>query len=107
MKFHFSGQILSENGELKINIPFNVWEVCDSQGVLMISVNAMGLSWECNLTPLGKGYYTIPVTEQQAEGHMGETFPVVFEILNRSPHHTAKRRFMRTDLYRHASRGYT
>ena len=38
MKFHFSGQILSENGELKINIPFNVWEVCDSQGVLMISV---------------------------------------------------------------------
>ena len=37
MKFHFSGQILSENGELKINIPFNVWEVCDSQGVLMIS----------------------------------------------------------------------
>ena len=67
MKFHFSGQILSENGELKINIPFNVWEVCDSQGVLMISVNAMGLSWECNLTPLGKGYYTIPVTEQQAE----------------------------------------
>lgn len=87
MKFHFSGQILSENGELKINIPFNVWEVCDSQGVLMISVNAMGLSWECTLTPLGKGYYTIPVTEQQAEGHMGETFPVVFEILNRSPHY--------------------
>ena len=32
MKFHFSGQILSENGELKINIPFNVWEVCDSRG---------------------------------------------------------------------------
>ena len=74
MKFHFSGQILSENGELKINIPFNVWEVCDSQGVLMISVNAMGLFWECNLTPLGKGYYTIPVTEQQAEGHMDEEF---------------------------------
>ena len=87
MKFHFSGHILSENGELKINIPFNVWEVCDSQGVLMISVNAMGLSWECNLTPLGKGYYTIPVTEQQAGGHMDEEFPVVFEILNRSPHY--------------------
>ena len=57
MKFHFSGQILSENGELKINIPFNVWEVCDSQGVLMISVNAMGLLHHSGDRAAGRGTY--------------------------------------------------
>lgn len=85
MNYHFQGTVLYEDGTYKINIPFNVWEVCDSQGVLPVEVTASSRKFTCDLEPLGKGLYYIPVTEELADA-LSQTCEVTFSILAQVTH---------------------
>ncbi|MCR5418041.1 MAG: DUF1905 domain-containing protein [Lachnospiraceae bacterium] len=85
MFFHFIGQVTqSEEGSF-IKIPFNVWEVCDTQGVLSIEGKAEGSAFKCDLVPLGKGMYQIPVNESVERAIEGKTkdIPIRFTIPKR------------------------
>jgi hypothetical protein len=80
MNYHFQGTVLWEDGIYKINIPFNVWEVCDSQGVLPVEVTISDKQFTCDLEPIGKGHYYIPLTKEIAEA-VDDTCEVTFTIL--------------------------
>lgn len=84
MKFQFMGKVVSSEGAPYIAVPFNVWEVCDSQGVLSIEAEIDGVPYACNLDPLGKGIYNIPVSDI-LYGKIAdpECCDVCFEITNR------------------------
>ena len=66
MKYHFSGKVVFEDGSYFIKIPFNVWEVCTGQGSFPVEVIAEDKEFSCDLVPLGKGLYNIPLTENLA-----------------------------------------
>ena len=66
MKYHFLGKVVFEDGAYLIKIPFNVWEVCTGQGSFPAEVIAEGKEFSCELVPLGKGLYNIPLTEELA-----------------------------------------
>lgn len=85
MKYQFKAPVLCEDGKRKINIPFNVWEVCDSQGTLSAEGKIDGAPFLCHLEPLGKGLYNIPVPDTIPE--TGDTEVTVrFQILERVSH---------------------
>ncbi len=85
MYYQFTGAVATEDGESFIRIPFNIWEVCDTQGALNIRATANGSLFSCELTPLGKGMYQIPVTGQvkEALGQGTSQIDIRFEISNR------------------------
>lgn len=85
MKYQFLGNVVSEDGNYSIHIPFNVWEVCDSQGTLSVKAAIAGHNFTCDLVPLGKGLYSIPVTEEVAVS-LPDSFDVSFTILNYVAH---------------------
>lgn len=85
MYYQFTGAVTTEDGVSFIKIPFNVWEVCDTQGTLHIEAAVNDSSFSCELTPLGKGMYRIPVTDQvkEALGENTSRFDLRFQISNR------------------------
>lgn len=86
MQYCFKSSITEENDVKVISIPFNVWEVCDSQGVLPVRVIIGEDSFSCDLLSKGKGFYNIPVPAEFVE-KLGESeFETEFEILNMIPH---------------------
>ncbi len=85
MKYHFLGKVIFEEDTYQIKIPFNVWEVCNSQGTLPVEVEAQGNTFSCDLHPLGKGLYTIPLTKDLANA-LPEECDVTFEILDHISH---------------------
>ena len=85
MKYHFIGDVVSENGVYFIKIPFNVWEVCTGQGSFPVSVTAQGNEFTCDLVPLGKGLYQIPLTKELADAlpkQCDVTFRVIEHVAN-------------------------
>lgn len=87
MKYHFIGSITEDDGKQKIRIPFNVWEVCDSQGTLSAKGTIDEIPFMCSLEPLGKGHYTIVLPDTLA-GQIThpDSCPVSFMILERVTH---------------------
>ncbi len=84
MYYQFTGNIEGDRGAYFINVPFNVWEVCDTQGALMVEGEIEGKPFACELDPLGKGMYRIPVEdavkdEAGQDGRLG----IRFHIKNR------------------------
>ena len=73
MFFHFVGKVTQTEEGNFIGIPFNVWEVCDTQGTLSIEGKAEGNAFKCDLAPLGKGMYQIPVGESVERAIEGKT----------------------------------
>lgn len=80
MKYHFLGKVIFEDGAYLIKIPFNVWEVCTGQGSFPVEVVAEGREFTCDLVPLGKGLYNIPLTEELANA-LPEMCDVTFRVI--------------------------
>ena len=85
MFFQFFGAVTGEGSDRCISIPFNVWEVCDTQGTLKAEGTADNASFSCELSPLGNGLYRIPVNESVAAaiGSKTENIDISFQISNR------------------------
>ena len=85
MFYQFIGAVTSENGKSEITIPFNIWEVCDTQGTLHIEGEADQKAFACELSPLGKGMYTIPLNGSVSAALQGKTsdIDIRFQITNR------------------------
>ena len=66
MKYTFKAAVEANETGTIINIPFNVWEICDKEGNVPAKVKVDGAVFVCNLIPKGKGYYAIPVTKELA-----------------------------------------
>ena len=66
MTYTFKAAVEANETGTIINIPFNVWEICDKEGNVPAKVKVDGAVFVCNLIPKGKGYYAIPVTKELA-----------------------------------------
>lgn len=87
MKYEFTGAVTDDGGAKKIKIPFNVWEVCDSQGTLSAKGRINETPFMCSLEPLGKGLYTIPVSDAVVQEITDPACcNVSFKILERVTH---------------------
>lgn len=64
MKYTFDGVVDQAESGYVVNIPFNVWEICDKEGNVPAKVRIDGIIFVCNLVPKGKGYYSIPLTNE-------------------------------------------
>ena len=64
MIFRFENRITEENGVKQIEIPFNVWEVCEQTGVVPVEVCVDGKTYICDLVSHGKGNFSIPVPKE-------------------------------------------
>lgn len=101
MKYQFLGSIINEDGNKKIKIPFNVWEVCDSQGTLSAKGKVNGNPFMCTLDPLGKGLYNIPISEELAKLiEKDETLDISFSILERVTHMSGNSNYSLSDPIR-------
>ncbi|MCR5618764.1 MAG: hypothetical protein K6F65_01570 [Lachnospiraceae bacterium] len=59
MKYFFTSKIEKENDEVKINIPFNIWEVCKHRDEISAELIIDNQFIKCNLVPLEKGLYKL------------------------------------------------
>ena len=59
MKYFFTSKIEKENDEVKINIPFNIWEVCKQRDEISAELIIDNQFINCNLVPLEKGLYKL------------------------------------------------
>lgn len=94
MKYSFVGKIESDENGYFVNIPFNVWEICEKEGNVPAKVKLDNAIFVCNLTPLGKGYYHIPVTNElfeklDADKEYNVTFRITKSEVEDSPYSTA------------------
>ena len=81
MKYTFDGKIETDEVGNFISIPFNVWEICEKEGNVPAKVKANDITFVCNLTPLGKGYYRMPIQPDVAkEFNKEEDVHVSFRI---------------------------
>lgn len=85
MNFQFFGAVAGDGEDRYISIPFNVWEVCDTQGTMKAEGTACKNAFTCELSPLGNGLYQIPVNESvsAAIGSQTENLDICFQISNR------------------------
>ncbi len=67
MKYSFIGKVQTDENGHFVNIPFNVWEICVKEGNVPAKVRIDNAVFVCNLTPMGKGYYHIPVASELYE----------------------------------------
>lgn len=61
MKYSFITDLLEDGNRLFIEIPFNVWEVCEKKGMIAVEVEIQKVKFECKLVPKGNGRYYIPI----------------------------------------------
>jgi len=61
MKYFFTSKIEKENDEVKINIPFNIWEVCKHRDEISAELIIDNQFIKCNLVPLEKGMYKLMI----------------------------------------------
>lgn len=85
MKYTFEAAIEKADNGGKIEIPFNVWEICKREGAVPVKVKIGETIFVCNLEPKGNGYYNIPVQESILEQLDTErSYPVTFRITKSS-----------------------
>ncbi len=85
MYYQFWASIATEGNISYIQIPFNVWEVCDTQGTLTIEGTMDEKPFTSELEPLGKGMYRIPLSDSLSALLTGKTsgINIRFTIPNR------------------------
>lgn len=91
MKYSFYGKLEQEENGYSVNIPFNVWEICEREGDVPAKVKLEDATFVCNLVPLGRGYYKIPVTAELAktldiEGEHKVSFRITKSNVENSPY---------------------
>ncbi len=80
MKYSYKGKINQDEIGFFIDIPFNIWEICEKEGNVPAKVKVGSTGFVCNLFPLGKGFYRIPVSPEVAE-ILGDTdYKISFRI---------------------------
>lgn len=81
MKYSFDGVLEKDETGYSVNIPFNVWEICDKEGNVPAKVKLNNAIFVCNLSPKGRGYYRIPVPKDLGEQlTVDSEYPVTFRI---------------------------
>jgi len=85
MKYTFNASIKETEKGDRIEIPFNVWEICKQEGDVPVKVKMGETVFVCNLEPQGNGYYNIPV-QQAVSKHFeaGKEYPVTFRVTKSS-----------------------
>ena len=61
MRYYFTSNIEKENGEVQIQIPFNIWEVCKQRDEISADIVVDNQIIDCTLIPLEKGRYKIVI----------------------------------------------
>jgi len=94
MKYSFYGKLENDEVGNFVSIPFNVWEICEKEGNVPAKVKLDDATFVCNLTPLGKGYYRIPVQPDLAsklnkENEMKVSFRITKSEVEDSPYSSA------------------
>jgi len=77
MRYFFTSKIENENGEVKINIPFNVWEVAKQREEINADIVVDNQIIDCTLVPLEKGLYKLIIpagTELKADLNVNHKF---------------------------------
>lgn len=64
MRYKFEGKCTQEGNRHFIDIPFNVWEVCEQKGNIPVEVTIEQISFECKLIPKGQEGYYVPLTKK-------------------------------------------
>lgn len=83
MRYEFEGKCIQEGNRHFIEIPFNVWEVCEQKGNIPVEVTIEQISFECKLIPKGQGRYYIPVTKKYLTRLPEKSsYSTTFSILN-------------------------
>lgn len=83
MRYEFEGKYIQEGNRHFIEIPFNVWEVCEQKGNIPVEVTIEQISFECKLIPKGQGRYYIPVTKKYLTRLPAKSsYSTTFSILN-------------------------
>ena len=94
MKYTFDGSLEKAESGYFVDIPFNVWEICEREGNVPAKVKLNGATFVCNLAPQGRGYYKIPVPKDFAlslkeESACHITFRITKSEVEDSPYSTA------------------
>ncbi len=77
MRYFFTSKIENENGEVKINIPFNIWEVARQREEINADIVVDNQIIDCILVPLEKGLYKLIIpsgTELKADLNVNHKF---------------------------------
>ena len=61
MRYYFTSNIEKEKGEVQIQIPFNIWEVCKQREEISADIVVDNQIIDCTLIPLEKGRYKIVI----------------------------------------------
>ena len=94
MKYSYTGKLVKDEIGYFVDIPFNIWEICEKEGNVPAKVKLDDAIFVCNLFPLGKGFYRIPVQPELASKlAMDVDYKVTFRItkseVDDSPYSTA------------------
>lgn len=80
MKYSYKGKVNQDEIGFFIDIPFNIWEICEKEGNVPAKVKVGTTGFVCNLFPLGKGFYRIPVQPEVAEILGDQDYKISFRI---------------------------
>lgn len=81
MKYSFDGTLVKDENGYSVNIPFNVWEICEKEGNVPAKVRIDEAVFVCNLTPQGRGYYRLPVPKDLGDQLVVDNeYHIVFRI---------------------------
>ena len=68
MKYRFEGRIIETEDGGYIELPFNVWEVCQYRDVIEADVKLDGQHIDCKLMPENKGIYKLHLAKEDMTG---------------------------------------
>jgi len=80
MRYSYKGKVNQDEIGFFIDIPFNIWEICEKEGNVPAKVKVGTTGFVCNLFPLGKGFYRIPVQPEVAEILGDQDYKISFRI---------------------------
>lgn len=94
MKYSYEGKLAIDEIGHYVDIPFNIWEICEKEGTVPAKIRLGDTTFVCNLFPKGNGYYRIPVQPEVADTlEMDKTYKITFRItrsgVDDSPYSTA------------------
>ena len=81
MRYTYEESLRQDEIGYYVDIPFNIWEICEKEGNVPAKVRLDSATFVCNLFPLGKGFYRIPVQPELASQlQKDKTYTVSFRI---------------------------
>lgn len=83
MRYEFEGKYIQEGNRHFIEIPFNIWHICEQKGNIPVEVAIEQISFECKLIPKGQGMYYIPLAKKYlTQLPAKSSYSTTFSILN-------------------------